>query len=86
MYKTDEIVKQHLRESFLYKMPPREERFLDNIKLGTLFGYNKCDIEVLETLREAFANFPLNFKNINIGRVDIGPFMREFVEKEGLLT
>ena len=38
-YKSDFIVKQHLRESFPYKMRIREERLLQNIKSGSLFGY-----------------------------------------------
>ena len=39
-----------------------------------------------ETLRETFANFSPIFKNINGGRDDIGPFMKEYAEKERLLT
>ena len=51
MYTTDNIVKQLLRESFPSKMPLREERLLENIKFGSLFGYVQCDIEVPENLR-----------------------------------
>ena len=38
-YKTDKVDEQHLREASLYKMPPRELRFLENIKSGSLFDY-----------------------------------------------
>ena len=86
LYKTDNIVKQHLRESFPYKMPLREERLLENMKSGGLFGYVQCDIEVAENLREAFAYFPPICKNIKVGRDDIGTFMKEYAEKEGILT
>ena len=86
MYKTDKIVKQHLRESFPIKLLRREERLLENMKPGNLFGYVQCHNEVPENLRESIANFAPIFKNINNGRVDIGPFMNEIAEKEGPLT
>ena len=67
-------------------MPVREERLLKNIKSGNLFGYVQCLIEILENLREFFAMFPPIFMNINVGRGDIGPIMKEIPKKEGLLT
>ena len=72
LYKTTTCVKQHLRESFPYKRPLREESLLEQIRSGKLFGYVQCDIEVPEELKEKFANFPPNFKNTNVGRRDIG--------------
>ena len=82
MYKTDNIAIQHLRESCPYKMPLREERFLENIK--SLFNYVQfMYIEVPEELREAFANFPTIFKSINVGRGEIRPLLKEYGEKEG---
>ena len=86
MYKTGIFVKHHLLESFPYTMPLREKRLLENIKSGSLFGYVQCDFEVPENLREVFANFPSIFKNINVSRDDIGPFMKEYSEKKRLLT
>ena len=38
-----------------------------------------------EELKKKFANFPPNFKNTNVGRHDIGPLMKDYAEKEGLL-
>ena len=67
-------------------MPVREERLLKNIKSGNLFGYVQCLIELPENLREFCAMFPPIFMNINVGRGDIGPIMKEIVKKEGLLT
>ena len=61
IYKTDIIVTQHLRESFPFKVPLREEKLLENIKSGSPFGYIQCDIEVPDNLRQAFTNFPTNF-------------------------
>ena len=82
IYKTDDIVKQHLRESFPHKMPLREEKFLENFKSTSLFGYIQCDFEVPENLGEDFANFPPIFKNIKVRRDDTGPFMKEQAGKE----
>ena len=85
LYKTTTCVKQHLRESFLFKRPLREESLLEQIRSGKLFGYVQCDIEVPEVLKKKIANFPPIFKNTNVGRHDIGSLMKENAEKEGLL-
>ena len=85
LYKTTTCVKKHLRESFPYKRPLREETLLEQIRSGKLFGYVQCDIEVPEELKEKFANFPPIFKNTNVGRHDIGLLMKDYAEKEGLL-
>ena len=84
MYKTDMFVKQHLREFFTYTIPLREERFVETIKSGRFSVYVQCDIEVPENLREALADFPPIFRNINVGRDDNDPFMKEYGEKEWL--
>ena len=86
MYQTDNIIKQHLLESSLNKMPLRDERLLENIKSGNLFGYVQCDIEVPEKLREAFVNFPPIFKKTHFGSEDTGPFVKEYAGKKGFLT
>ena len=79
-------VKEHLRESFPYKRPLREESLLEQIRSCKLFGYVQCDIEVPEELKEKFANFPPVFKNTNVGRHDIGSLMKDYAEKEGLIS
>ena len=86
LYKTNDLVKQHLRQSFPYKIPLSEERLLERIENGSLFGNVQCDIEVPPELREQFANFPPIFKNINVGRDDIGSLMKNYAEQEGLLS
>ena len=86
LYKTDTIVKQHLRESSPYKMPLRDGRLFEIIKYGSLFGFVHCDIKVHKNLRESFASIPPIFKNINVSRHDIVPPIKELAEKEGLLT
>ena len=50
-------VAEHLRESFPYKRPLREETLLEQIRSGKLFGYVQCDIEVSEELMEKLLNF-----------------------------
>ena len=86
LYKTTTCGKEHLRESFPYKRPLREENLLEQLRSGKLFGYVQCDIEVPEELKEKFANFPPNFKNTNVGRHDIGSLMQDYADKEGLLS
>ena len=85
LYKTTTCVKEHLRESFPYKRPLREESLLEQIRSGKLFGYVQCDIEVPEKLKENFAMFPPIFKNTNLVRHDIGLLMKDYAEKERLL-
>ena len=67
-------------------MTPRLEELLEKIRPGSLFGYVQCGIEVPGNLLEASANFPPIFKNINVERDDIGPFMEKHAEKEGIST
>ena len=74
-----------MRESFPYKRPLREESLLEQIRSGKLFGFVQCDIEVPETLKEKFVNFPPFLKTTNVGRHDIGSLMQDYAEKEGLL-
>ena len=85
IYRSYNIVRQHLSESFLYKRPLREERLLESIKSASVFGFVQCAIEVTENLRKSFANFPPIFKKNN-GRDDIGPIMKNYAEKQGSLN
>ena len=84
LYKTT-CVKEHLRESFPYKRPLREESLLEQIRSGKLFGYVQCDIEVPGELKEKFANFPPIFKKTIVGQHDIVSLMQDYAEKHGLL-
>ena len=86
MYKTDSIIKQNVRDFLPYKIHLRGERYLEKIKSRSLFGYVQCDFEVSGNLRELFANFLPFCKNNKVDRDDIGPLLREYAEKEGLLT
>ena len=57
LYKTTTCVKKHLRESFSYKRPLREERLQEQIRSSKLFGYVQGDIEVPEELKKIFVIF-----------------------------
>ena len=85
LYRTTTRGKEHLRESFPYKRTLREERLLEQIRSGKLFGCVKCDIEVSEKLKKNFTNFLPVFENTNVERLDIELLMKDFAEKEGLL-
>jgi G:T-mismatch repair DNA endonuclease (very short patch repair protein) len=65
---------------------PSEQQILDSIKDETLFGLVECDISVPERLKEKFSEMTPIFKNIEVGREDISPLMREYADKNKLLT
>ena len=85
LYKTTTWVKEHLRESFPYNRPLRDERLLEQSRSGKLFGYVQFDIEVPEALKKNFATSPPIFKYTNVDRHDNGLLMKDYAEKEGLL-
>ena len=85
LYRTTTFVEEQLRESFPYKRPLREDRLLEQIRCGKLFGYVQCDIVVLDELKKNFSNFPAIFKNTSVSQHDIGLLMKDYAEKKGLL-
>ena len=85
-YKIIDNAKQHLLECFPYKLPLREEVHLEIFISGCLFGYVHCDIEVTENPGEAFGKLLPIFRNNNVGRDDINPFMEEYAKKRGRLS
>ena len=86
LYKTTNSVKQHIREHFPYRHSLAAKQLLEEIKKGKLFGYVQCDIEAPEILRSKFDNFPPIFKNILVGKNDIGDLMKTYAEEEGILS
>ena len=75
--KIDTTVKNHLREKFPYQRPLSEERLLQEIKCGKLFGYVQCDIEVPEQLRIKFVYFSPILKNTLVSWENIGHLMKD---------
>ena len=86
LYKTDASVRSHFRENFHYRCPLSEEKLLQGINDGRLFGNVQCDIEVPEHLRDCFFNFPPIFKNIVLSKDDIGNLMKQYAELEKIMV
>ena len=61
------------------------EEVVEAIRAGRLFGMALVDISVPQELRQEFAEFPPIFKNVEVGREDMGDFMREYCERNGLM-
>ena len=59
--------------------------FLAKIKNRSFFGYAQCDLVVPDELKSKFAIFPPIFKNTEVGRKDIGDYMKKnAIENEKL--
>ena len=84
--KENHILRDFIRDTFPYK---KRELSVEAVEMkiinGTLFGYIECDMYVPEELRHKFENFPPIFKNTEVSRSDIGPFMAELAEEQGYL-
>ena len=59
---------------------------MQEIKSRKLFGYVQCDLKFPEHLKAYFANFPPVFKNTVVSRNDIGDLMKEYAEKERIMS
>ena len=59
---------------------------MQEIKSRKLFGYVQCDLKVPEQLKAYFTNFPPILKNTVVSRNDIGDLMKEYAEKEGIMS
>ena len=82
LYRTDATVKNHLRANFPFQRNLSEERLMQEIRSGRLFGYVQCELKVPEHLKAYFANFPPYFKNTAVSRNDDGDLIKEYAEKE----
>ena len=85
MYKTDNIVKQHMHKSFPLQSASQRSKTFREYQIWKSIWF-QCEFEVPKKLREVFANLPPIHRNIIVGRDDIGPFIKENAEKEGYLT
>ena len=74
LYRTDALVNSYLRANFPYKRPLSEKQL------------SQCDVEVPEHLRDYISNFSPFFKNTVVIRVDIGDFMKDYAEKDGIMS
>ena len=78
--------KEHLRESFPCKRPSRQDKLLDKVKPGGLFGYVQCPTMVSENLRVQLSTFLPVPKNANVCRQDFEPLMQKSTEKKRFLS
>ena len=86
LYKTDALVQSYLRANFPYNHPLIEKQLSQQIIDGRLFGYVQCDIDVPVHLRNYFSKFSPIFKNTVVSRDDFGNLMKEYAEKEGIMS
>ena len=86
LYKTTTNVKLHIRENFPYRRSLTEQKLLEGMKKGSLFGYVHSDIEVPENLRVNVANFPPLIKNTLVSKNDIGGLMKTYAEEGGIMS
>ena len=84
-FKTDEKIKNQVRTHFPYKRPLSTDSLLAKIKDGSLFGYVQCYLVVPDELKSKFANFPPTFKNTDVGRDDIGDYMKNYAIENEML-
>ena len=72
--------------------PPRQkwkmtqQQIITAVVDGTLFGMVECDVRVPEHLQDHFAEMQPIFKNANVSRDDIGPFMRQYAEENDIMS
>ena len=59
---------------------------MQEIRSRKLFGYVQCDLNVPEYLQAYSANFPPVFKNTVVSRNDIGDLIKDYAEKEGIMS
>ncbi|KAI8516762.1 hypothetical protein Bbelb_053430 [Branchiostoma belcheri] len=63
-----------------------EERVLQAVRSGQLFGAVECDIEVPANLKSHFSEMPPIFKNVDISIDDIGDYMKAYAEEHNLMS
>ena len=63
-----------------------EKQIIQAVKKGSLFWCQECDIRVPDHLRSKFIEMCPIFKNVEISRVDIGEYMKNFGEEHGIMN
>ena len=79
-------VKSFLAPARRQKWNMTQNEILAAVIDGTLFGMIECDVRVPEHLQDHFAEMQPIFKNANVSRDDIGPYMRQYAEEHNILT
>ena len=63
-----------------------QQQIITAVVDGTLFGMVECDVRVPSELRAHFAEMQPIFKNANVSRDDIGPYMRQYAEENDIMS
>ena len=79
-------VKSFLAPARRQKLNMTQNEILAAVIDGTLFGMIECDIHVPPELRPYFSEMQPIFKNANVSRDDIGPFMRQYAEENDIMS
>ena len=79
-------VKDFLKSNYPFQPAMNKHSLIEKIKRGELFGVVDCRLEVPEEMYPYFEDFPPIFKNCEVGRDDIGDHMKEFAERNKLLS
>lgn len=62
-----------------------KQQILESVVSGSLFGVVECDIAVPQSLKQKFGEMCPIFKNVEIGRDDIGDHMKQFAEENDVI-
>ena len=68
-----------------FNPPMKKETLIQKIRQQSIFGVIDCSLRVPDHLKEKFARFPPIFKNVDVGRDDIGDHMRNYAIENDLL-
>ena len=79
-------VKSFLAPARRQKWNMTQNEILAAVIDGTLFGMIECDVRVPDNLRDHFTEMQPIFKNANVSRDDIGPFMRQYAEENDIMS
>ena len=79
-------VKSFLAPTRRQKWKMTQQQIITAVVDGTLFGMVECDVRVPEHLQDHFAEMQPIFKNANVSRDDIGPFMRQYAEEHDIMS
>ena len=63
-----------------------QRQILTDVRAGILFGMIQCDIRLPEELRAHFAEMQRLFKNVDLTRDDLGPFLRQYAEDRDIMA
>ena len=87
-WKTDNTneLKEFVNKFYPFLPPLSKSALIEQIKRESLFGVVVGGLDVPEELCPYFADFPPIFKNCEFGRDDIGEHMKEYAERNRLLS